>query len=1107
MFLRCTLLLLLSAAGQTFCQTTTSLNLGTQTHNPDFSNFAFTRPITVGSALPATCQIGQMFFDTAAAPGQNIFGCVQPNAWAEFGTLPVASSTALGGISIGAASGLQVAAGALSVAYGTSANSALQGNTLAQPNGPASLDSNGKIPILQLGNLGSAAFVSSTAFDAAGAAATAVSSIPQSGSTMTRAALITPADWTTFNSKQSALGFTPENSLNKNAKGGYAGLDANGFFPWVQISGIVTANHLQAGILSASDWNTFNAKQAPLGFTAENLANKGQIGGYAALNTSGQVPLTQLPTIPTKTSQLTNDASFVNSAQAGSAAPVQSVNGLTGAVSLVVPTKVSQVTNDSGYVTASTSPVTSVNGATGAVTVTTGNASAIQANAVRPGTPSAGQTYLWNATNNDFELGLPVAQAYSTVQANGTNAPQRSKLNIAAGANATVTVSDNGTDTTTLTISASSGSGGSVTSGNTAPSATTCSSTKIGAMYEQTGTTNNSSSAYFYVCSTDGNTNYHWTLVTGPQVNVMSFGCHGDGVTDDHACFQSAINFANTLNDYGGNFSPQSAAVYIPNGRYAIGSPIILPREGNAPSSSYAHGTVDIIGESSNGVILKGVGSTSNWFPGGSGAGKFAGMIQWATTAGDFASLRKIVGQKIKHLTFIPPAIDHTGSIYYQTWQTPPRTTTNLERERLEEPEFEDLRFYDSNTYNPWSIYIAGDSLSGHFRDLFCDPNQGTGQINYETVCLMTDTDWFGNTANEETGIQFSDVENISAGNGAGGWSMAFQGRGNHTTFSNFHCDGSLGAFSPPWINVQNPSSGAVFTNTPGVGGSQCYAWINSWAITVNNISNEGKAGPEIFMQNVMGSNFHNFTVAPARNEGAPSYTLGDGVDLIASSNNSFDTMPQTAFLFQAWAGMQSISNPVITNGGSGYTSVPTVTFSIGGSQPFCLTTPRANATISNGAVTGIVITNTGACPNASYGGGPVSMSIAPPPSGTQATGTVQSAVAGAAMLRLDAQSHNNTFTNLEQMGTADVVFADLTTNVALWCDSTSTAAGTCGLPQVLGYQAGVSSSPGTGPKPTCNTATRGAFWTARGGSGVADHVQVCAQTGSGTTLNWQQIF
>jgi hypothetical protein len=89
--------------------------------------------------------------------------------------------------------------------------------------------------------------------------------------------------------------------------------------------------------------------------------------------------LTNKPTIPTLTSQLTNDSGFITT----SGAPVQSVNGQTGAVVIpvfsgdyndltnkpTIPTLTSQLTNDSGFITASGAPVQSVNGQTGIVTI------------------------------------------------------------------------------------------------------------------------------------------------------------------------------------------------------------------------------------------------------------------------------------------------------------------------------------------------------------------------------------------------------------------------------------------------------------------------------------------------------------------------------------------------------------------------------------------------------------------------------------------------------------------------------------------------------------------------------------------------------------------
>jgi len=41
--------------------------------------------------------------------------------------------------------------------------------------------------------------------------------------------------------------------------------------------------------------STWNAKQNALGYTPENIANKGQVNGYASLDSNGLVPFAQIP--------------------------------------------------------------------------------------------------------------------------------------------------------------------------------------------------------------------------------------------------------------------------------------------------------------------------------------------------------------------------------------------------------------------------------------------------------------------------------------------------------------------------------------------------------------------------------------------------------------------------------------------------------------------------------------------------------------------------------------------------------------------------------------------------------------------------------------------
>jgi hypothetical protein len=63
----------------------TLIDLRTQTKNVDFSAAISTRPEKTGTVLPATCNPGELFFNTAAAAGANLIGCIAPNTWAVMG--------------------------------------------------------------------------------------------------------------------------------------------------------------------------------------------------------------------------------------------------------------------------------------------------------------------------------------------------------------------------------------------------------------------------------------------------------------------------------------------------------------------------------------------------------------------------------------------------------------------------------------------------------------------------------------------------------------------------------------------------------------------------------------------------------------------------------------------------------------------------------------------------------------------------------------------------------------------------------------------------------------------------------------------------------------
>lgn len=185
----------------------------------------------------------------------------------------------------------------------------------------------------------------------------------------------------------SALGYTPYNATNPS---GYVNASqAASYAPVQSVNGKTGSVNLLASDVNALPDNT-PIHNVPSGGTVGQVLTKSSDTDYALewRSPSGSVSsvngktgavvldaedvgaLSDSTVVPTKTSDLTNDSGFINSAQA----PVQSVNGQTGTVNIsipTVPTDVSAFTNDAGYVDASgaaaASPVQSVNGATGAV--------------------------------------------------------------------------------------------------------------------------------------------------------------------------------------------------------------------------------------------------------------------------------------------------------------------------------------------------------------------------------------------------------------------------------------------------------------------------------------------------------------------------------------------------------------------------------------------------------------------------------------------------------------------------------------------------------------------------------------------------------------------
>lgn len=76
----------------------TQVDLKNQSKSADLSNVGATKPMQTGTTLPATCSVGQMFFETTAPAGNNLFACSATNVWTEIVGNGVTSVTAGTGI-------------------------------------------------------------------------------------------------------------------------------------------------------------------------------------------------------------------------------------------------------------------------------------------------------------------------------------------------------------------------------------------------------------------------------------------------------------------------------------------------------------------------------------------------------------------------------------------------------------------------------------------------------------------------------------------------------------------------------------------------------------------------------------------------------------------------------------------------------------------------------------------------------------------------------------------------------------------------------------------------------------------------------------------------
>src|SRR5579883_2834469 len=127
----------------------------------DASGALSTKPVKTGTALPATCSVGEEFFKTDAPAGQNQYGCTSTNTWTPLGAgstitnlnqIPTRSYADLQNVpatfppAAHKATHAMGGSDALAPADIGAESTAMKGT----PNGYAALDANGLVPAAQL---------------------------------------------------------------------------------------------------------------------------------------------------------------------------------------------------------------------------------------------------------------------------------------------------------------------------------------------------------------------------------------------------------------------------------------------------------------------------------------------------------------------------------------------------------------------------------------------------------------------------------------------------------------------------------------------------------------------------------------------------------------------------------------------------------------------------------------------------------------------------------------------------------------------------------------------------------------------------------------------
>lgn len=310
------------------------------------------------------------------------------------------------------------------------------------------------------------------------------------------------------------------------------------------------------------------------------------------------------------------------------------------------------------------------------------------------------------------------------------------------------------------------------------------------------------------------------------RLNANVYAC-------DYLTLQDAVDAAKAQSNGRGG------TVHLPPGFTDLDTPLILPRSG-----------LDL----ANLVHLEGAGRGVSVIRGTASFPANRALIEWEATPA------RSWGQRIAHLGFQLPNVAGVKAIHYKLTDASTYNAINIERAQID---LIDLYISAHNDYHDTLIKLEGIIQAATISGLYGDPVLGNG--TYDTLLLAVDSTINGAAPAEDNdgpGLFACTLNQLFSMIIHGGLSSVFSGRLNRSRLGDSFSNG--GKFRPS------------------------YAFINSVASTIENVSTEGQGEQPIFK-------FDHCAFMDGRNIGIGTPdtvnggSVGNGLELIASHDCRFD--------------------------------------------------------------------------------------------------------------------------------------------------------------------------------------------------------------------------